>query len=115
MKSIKKTVPLIFIFSLLCATLSFSKGDKVKKKIKVWGNCGMCNKTIVNAAKSVEGVFYAKWSSESKILVVKFISEQTDMDKIQKKIASAGYDTEKYKADDEVYENLHYCCKYDRK
>jgi len=47
-------------------------------------------------------------------MVVKYKSDLTDIDEIQKKIASVGYDTEKYKADDEVYENLHYCCKYDR-
>lgn len=115
MISIKKTFPLLFIFSLLCSTLLFASGDKVKMKIKVWGNCGMCHKTIVSTVKSIDGVIFAKWSSETKILVVKFLSEQTDIDEIQKKIASVGYDTENYKADNEVYNKLHHCCKYDRK
>ena len=114
MISIKNFFSLLFFISILSVSTSYAGGDKVKKKIKVWGNCGMCNKVIVDAAQSVEGVLSAKWSSETKMMVVKYKSDQTDIDEIQKKIASVGYDTEKYKADDEVYENLHYCCKYDR-
>ena len=34
---------------------------------------------------------------------------------IQKKIAEVGHDTEKYSADDKVYENLPGCCHYKRK
>lgn len=113
MISIKKTFSVLFI-SILSVSLSYAGGDKVKKKIKVWGNCGMCNKVIVNAAKSIDGVISAKWNSDTKMMVVKYMNEQTNIDEIQKKIASVGYDTEQYKADDEVYENLHYCCKYDR-
>ena len=44
----------------------------------------------------------------------KYDSDKTSLDEVQKKIASVGYDTEKYKADDEVYNNLHHCCKYNR-
>ena len=93
MISIKKMLPVLFIVSFLSTSISFAGGDKVKKKVKVWGNCGMCNKTIINAATSIEGVISAKWNSDSKMLVVKFMSEQTDLDEIQKKIASVGYDT----------------------
>ena len=67
----------------------------------------MCNKVITKAAMSVEGVISAKWSSETQKMSVKFYSDQTNLDEIQKKIASVGYDTETYKADDEVYEKLH--------
>ena len=34
---------------------------------------------------------------------------------LQKAIADVGYDTENYRADDDVYNSLHYCCKYERK
>lgn len=37
------------------------------------------------------------------------------MDEIQKNIASVGYDTEKYRGDDKAYEELHECCKYERR
>ena len=39
----------------------------------------------------------------------------TSSDEIQKAISYIGYDTEKYRAEDEVYEELHYCCQYERK
>lgn len=108
--------------SLLIITLSFfftfktsaNGGEKVKEKFKVWGNCGMCDKVITKAAMSVDGVISAKWSSENQKMVVKFYSDKTNLEEIQKTIASVGYDTEKHKARDEVYNNLHYCCKYDR-
>ena len=34
---------------------------------------------------------------------------------IKKAVAKIGHDTDEAKATDEVYENLHSCCKYDRK
>ena len=45
---------------------------------------------------------------------VKFNSAITNTDKIQQMIAIIGYDTEKNKATDESYNNLHHCCKYER-
>ena len=71
----------------------------------------MCNE-VITKSKSVDGVIYLKWNS--KIAKIKYDSDKTSLDEVQKKKASVGYDTEKYKADDKVYNNLHYCCKYDR-
>ena len=48
-------------------------------------------------------------------MMVRFDAEQTSLKAIQMKIAEAGYDNDCFRADDEVYENLHYCCKYERK
>lgn len=114
MKTLKITLPLVFLLYLFIPNVGFSAGEKSKEKFKVWGNCGMCNKKITEAAKSIDGVLSAKWNSETQMMVVKFKTDQTSLDEIQKKIVSIGYDTEKHKADDEVYNNLHYCCKYDR-
>lgn len=115
MKTNQLIIAISFAFYLLSPFSAHALGgDKVKEKFKVWGNCGMCNKKITTAAKSVEGVLSAKWSSETQMMVVKFNSELTTLEDIQMKIAAIGYDTEKYKAKDEVYENLHHCCKYDR-
>ena len=55
-----------------------------------------------------------EWNSKTKIAKIKYDSDKTSLDEVQKKIASVGYDTEKYKADDEVYNNLHHSCKYNR-
>ena len=62
----------------------------------------------------VEGVKTARWNVVNKKMKVKFNSAITNTDKIQQAIAIIGYDTEKHKAKDEVYNNLHHCCQYER-
>ena len=111
----------IISISLLLSFMTFSI-DSFSKKIrwqketvKVSGNCDMCKNKIENAALSIEGVKSAKWNSINEKLKLKFNSEKTSIDNILKTIADIGHDTEKYIAKDEIYENLHYCCKYERK
>ena len=79
--------------------------------LKVSGNCEMCKATIEKAAK-VEGVTKADWSAKTKTLSVTFDPAKTDMDLVGKKIAAAGYDNGKMKADDKAYGSLPGCCKY---
>jgi copper chaperone CopZ len=74
----------------------------------------MCKKKIEKAAKSVDGIKSAKWNVVNGNMKVKFDTNKTTSDAIQSAIAAVGYDTENYRAKDEVYENLHYCCKYER-
>jgi periplasmic mercuric ion binding protein len=81
--------------------------------IKVWGNCGMCKTRIEKAAK-IEGVLKSEWDKESKILSVTYDPARTNIDSISKKVAAAGHDTEKYKADDKTYSSLPGCCQYER-
>jgi membrane fusion protein, copper/silver efflux system len=94
-----------------------SSGEKAEGKrenFEVKGLCGMCKTRIEETALSVEGVGYAEWDQESTILEVVFDENATSVDAIQKAIAAAGHDTPLHKADDEVYENLPGCCKYER-
>lgn len=79
----------------------------------VYGNCGMCKSRIEKAAKN-EGASESNWDSKTKILTVKFDPAKTNRDSIEKNIASAGHDTEKYRASDEVYSGLPGCCHYER-
>jgi len=113
MKSFKN---IILIFSLICFTTSVSaqKPKYQKEDFKVWGKCEMCQTTIEKAVKSIEGVKTAAWNMLNGKMKVKFNPELTNLDDIHKAIASVGYDTELYKATDESYNNLHFCCKYER-
>ncbi|MFA8435528.1 MAG: heavy-metal-associated domain-containing protein [Marinifilaceae bacterium] len=86
-----------------------------KETFKVKGNCGMCKAKIEKAAKGVDGVIDAQWNKDTKEITVNYDSSKVKMEKVHKAIAAAGYDTEKVKADDAVYDKLHSCCKYDRK
>lgn len=111
-----KKIIIFLIFSIFIINTSSSQNKKYQREtFKVWGNCDMCKSLIENAAESIEGVKYARWNSKKGIIKVKFLTSKTDIDKIQKAIADVGYDTENYRADDDVYKNLHYCCKYERK
>lgn len=98
------------------AFISFSLFAQTAKTdtIKVWGNCGMCKNRIEKSIKS-EFVSKASWDDETKLLIVSYNAAKTSNDEIQKKIAAVGHDTEKFTADDKVYDKLPGCCLYERK
>lgn len=119
MKSIQIIAAFLFLFAgsstLSAQSKTSGKQTAVKTSVfKVWGNCGMCKKTIEGAAKT-NGATFAEWNADSKMLTVKYAAAKSSDEKIQKGIAAAGYDNEKYTAPEDVYNNLHGCCKYDRK
>ena len=82
-------------------------------KFKVYGNCGMCEKRIEKAAK-LDGVSSADWNEETKMLTVTFDAQKVKPGQIHKAVAAVGHDTDKVKAPDEVYAELHGCCQYER-
>jgi copper chaperone CopZ len=84
------------------------------EKFKVYGNCGMCEKRIEKAAKSVDGVTTADWDKKTKMMEVTLDDSKTDVHKVHMAIAKAGHDTKMHKAKDEVYNELPGCCQYDR-
>ncbi len=81
---------------------------------KVYGVCGMCQERIERAARSVKGVVNARWDVETQILTLKYRSGITDIPAIHEALVAVGHDTESRRARDEVYEQLHTCCKYER-
>lgn len=48
------------------------------------------------------------------MLTVSYQGKNISLDDIHKKVAAVGHDTEKFRAEDSVYNNLHGCCQYDR-
>jgi mercuric ion binding protein len=110
-----KQIKSIMLLLIATIALSAAKAQDVKTDtFKVWGNCGMCKKTIEKAA-NVNGVQKAEWNRETKVFTLLYNPAVTTNDKIQKAIAAAGYDTEKFTGDDKAYEKLPGCCHYDRK
>ncbi|WP_147677399.1 heavy-metal-associated domain-containing protein [Algibacter pacificus] len=79
----------------------------------VRGNCGMCKSTIEKAVNRVDGVVTANWDVDKKKIDVTFDDSKTDALAIHKAIAASGYDTEKVAGDEEAYDGLPGCCKYD--
>lgn len=100
---------------LLTGLLANAQQPAVKsEKIKVWGNCGMCQKHIEKAAKEA-GATTASWNKDTKMLSVKYDASKTSNKKIQEFVANAGYDTRDLSGNDEAYQKLDECCQYDRK
>jgi len=80
--------------------------------LTVQGACDMCKMKIETAAKSVDGVKSAEWDLNAKVLTAEYDPKKTSPSAISKAIAAIGYDTEKDKAKDIVYNALPECCKY---
>jgi periplasmic mercuric ion binding protein len=103
---------------LLMATLaiggSAATAQNKTDSLKVYGNCSMCKDRIEKALK-IDGVISADWKIASKMLTITYDSSKISNDGIQMKIAAVGHDTDKYTADDKVYDELPGCCLYDRK
>lgn len=81
--------------------------------VKVYGNCGMCKKTIETAANK-KGLVKADWNVETKMLTMTYNAKKTSQEAILKKVADAGYDSDTFSAPDKIYSALHGCCQYER-
>jgi len=116
MKTIKLNIALAILFAIgtaVSAQTGVRASGPKTESIKVSGNCSMCKARIEKSAKE-EGATAAEWDSKTQMVTVTFDPSKTSIDKLAKKFASVGHDTEKYKADDKVYASLPACCHYDR-
>ncbi len=115
----KKLIVILVLAFVGISTQAQEKKEKKNKNakydIEVNGNCGMCKKRIETAAYSVKGVKSAQWHQDHHDVHIILDENKTSIDEVHKAIAKAGHDTNKMKADDRVYEELHHCCQYERK
>jgi len=114
MKNLKSIVCALLVGITFSACGQTTKNAKTET-FKVWGNCGMCKKTIEKAANNVKGVGTAVWDEDKKTMNLTYDSTLTNVATVQKAIAAVGYDTPLAKGDDKAYANLSECCQYDRK
>jgi outer membrane receptor for ferrienterochelin and colicins len=105
-----KTIKFIGLIMLLFIANQLS-AQTVTTTFKVDGVCGMCEERIEKAA-NLRGVKSAEWDLDSHVMTVKYDSSKINIIKVHKAIAGVGHDTELVTAEDEVYDNLHGCCKY---
>ncbi len=87
----------------------------VTDSFTVYGNCGMCKSRIETAVNKLEGIQSANWDVDSKLIKVTYDESVISLDEINLAIASAGHDTQYYKAKTGDYHNLPVCCQYERK
>nr|NQU90279.1 heavy-metal-associated domain-containing protein [Bacteroidota bacterium] len=114
MKKLMKSILAITIVLAGFGNLQAQKETTKTEEFKVYGNCGMCEKRIEKAAKSVDGVESADWDQETTMITVKYNPDDVELLDVHKAIAKVGHDTEKAQAEDKVYDALPGCCQYDR-
>lgn len=113
MKSYIKSL-IVLCIAFFTAHIGTAQTENLKVvEVKVYGNCGMCKKTIEKAG-NVKGKSTVVWNAKTEMAKITIDSTKTSIDDILKRIAGVGYDSEKFRAEDKVYDNLHGCCQYDR-
>lgn len=88
------------------------KNEKTET-VMIYGNCGMCETTIEKAG-SLKKIAQVDWNQDTGMATLTYDTKKTNQDEILKRIALAGYDSENFLAPDDVYNNLHGCCQYER-
>lgn len=99
--------------SLLLSSCSAQMKNARTETVHVNGDCGMCEPRIESAA-FVKGEAEADWDVDTKTARITYDSVRTTLDAVLKRIAQAGYDSEKFLAPDAAYAALPGCCQYER-
>lgn len=110
MKQIKSLLLAAFAF-LSVTAFAQDKSDS----IKVYGKCAMCKARIEKGATRLDGVKKADWNVDTKMLTVIYDAQKVKAADIEKGVAAAGHDTERFTATEASYKKLPGCCRYERK
>jgi len=105
---------IMIAISVLLSTTSNAQIKNAKtESVKIYGNCGMCE-TKIEKAGNIKKIANVDWNQETQMATLTYDATKTNQDEILKRIALVGYDSDKFLAPDDVYNNLHGCCQYDR-
>jgi len=112
----KKSILSLAVVALLASCGGEETASAVAKSesFHVYGNCGMCEKTIEGSLSEVDGISKADWNKDTKQIEVEFDESKINLTDIKNKIAGVGYDMDGVKAEESTYGNLPGCCQYDR-
>ncbi|HLF62353.1 MAG TPA: heavy-metal-associated domain-containing protein [Saprospiraceae bacterium] len=80
----------------------------------VYGNCGMCKRRIEGSLAEVEGIHSAAWDRDSKTMSVSYDAGLISLNDMKRRIAAVGHDTDAFRTEDKVYNDLPGCCQYER-
>jgi copper chaperone CopZ len=104
---------MVAIIVLLSNTTIAQIKNATTEQVKIYGNCGMCE-TKIEKAGNIKKIANVDWNHETQMATLTYDAKKTNQDEILKRIALVGYDSDKFLAPDDVYNNLHGCCQYDR-
>ena len=103
---------IVFLLVMTFSVVSFAQNKNAKASLEVDGVCMMCKDRIEKACIKTKGVKSAVWNVNTHELKLIYDERKTNLDAIQKNVAAVGHDTKEFKAPNEVYNNIHACCKY---
>ena len=112
----KYSISNVMVAATMLLTFTISSAqikNSVTENVKIYGNCGMCEKTIEKAG-NLKNVATVDWNKDSKMASITYDSKKTNQDEVLKRIALAGYDSDTFLAPENVYNELPGCCQYDR-
>ena len=110
----KKKIIYLMCSFLLISFISIAQTPNKTETFKVYGNCGMCKKTIESSLKKKDGVVSKQWDVNTKMLTVTYDPSKITIQQIGQKVADVGYDNQYTTAPDAKYTALDGCCQYDR-
>jgi copper chaperone CopZ len=108
----KKTI--LSALSILFIGMGVNAQQSETATFTVYGNCGMCERTIEGAVSEKDGVTLADWDRETHQMTISYNPEKISVDKVKEKIAAKGYDSDTHRAKDNTYKALPGCCQYER-
>lgn len=111
MNSLKYVMTALVMLSFIACNAQIKNSRT--ETVKIYGNCDMCKGTIEKAG-NIQKIAQIEWNKDAKIADITYDTTKTDQDEILKRIALAGYDSDKFFAPDDVYAKLPKCCQYER-
>lgn len=111
-KLFKNSIIAVTLLLTFTACEAQIKNEKTET-VKIYGNCGMCEKTIEKAG-NLSKIAKVDWDTDTKMATLTYDSQKTNQNEILKRIALAGYDSDKFLAPNDTYSKLPECCQYDR-
>lgn len=104
-----------YLFALaisLCVGATGLSQGVIEYSFRVEGMCGMCQQRIEKVALKEGKAQSAQWNVETKILTVTIDETETEISTVKWYLSQAGHDNGDYLTSDEIYANMHGCCKY---
>ena len=94
MKSISKilvAITILLSFTSCNAQIKNAKTDTsgselAKQTVKIYGNCGMCEK-VIEKAGNLKNIAKVDWNADTKMATITYDAKKTNQDAILKRIA----------------------------
>ncbi|MBP8726718.1 MAG: heavy-metal-associated domain-containing protein [Saprospiraceae bacterium] len=113
---IPKIFSALILFALVAMMPENASAQFANEKsdtVRIYGNCEMCKRNIERAGKQKK-TSSVTWEPATQLAVIRYDSAKTSLSTILRGIAAAGYDSDDFRAPDDVYQRLHTCCQYER-